>query len=79
MDGFGIAWWSDAFEEYDSGVKGKGGMRPVVYKNTRPPLNDLVLQSLAKGVSCKAVVAHIRAGTGEFASASCFETVELSS
>lgn len=64
MDGFGICWWSDAFEEYNSGVK--GDVRPVIYKNTRPPLNDLVLRSLARGVQTKAVVAHIRAGTGEY-------------
>ena len=65
MDGFGIGWWSDSFEEYENGTRGEAGMRPVMYKNTRPPLNDLVLKSLARGVQTKAVVAHIRAGTGE--------------
>ena len=64
MDGFGVGWWSDTFEQYDSGVVGKDGLRPTVYKNVRPPLNDLVLKSLARGIQTKAVVAHIRAGTG---------------
>jgi glutamine amidotransferase len=66
MDGFGVAWWSDTYEEFESGSAGKAGLRPVVYKNVRPPLNDLILQNLARGVSSNAVVAHIRAGTGVF-------------
>ncbi len=66
MDGFGVGWWSDAYEEYEDGLTGKEGMRPVLYKNVRPPLNDLVLKSFATGIQAKSVVAHIRAGTGEW-------------
>lgn len=65
MDGFGVAWWSNSFESFETGKQGRDGLRPVVYKNIRPPLNDLVLNSLARGVETRAVVAHIRAGTGE--------------
>ncbi|KAK8846802.1 hypothetical protein IAR55_005890 [Kwoniella newhampshirensis] len=64
MDGFGIGWWSDSYQEFDSGTSGKEGLRPVVYKNTRPPLNDLILRSLASGIATRAVVGHVRAGTG---------------
>lgn len=48
MDGFGIGWWSDAYETFENGVQGRQGARPTVYKNVRPPLNDLVLKSLAR-------------------------------
>ncbi|KAK4686584.1 glutamine amidotransferase, partial [Tremellales sp. Uapishka_1] len=64
MDGFGVGWWSDSYENYQNGKTEKDGFRPVTYKNVRPPLNDLVLKSLARGVETKAAVAHIRAGTG---------------
>lgn len=39
-------------------------MRPVVYKSTRPALNDLNLRSLVSGTSSHGLLAHIRAGTG---------------
>ena len=65
MDGFGVGWWSDAFETFENGLQGKEGMRPTVYKNIRPPLNDLVLKSFARGIQTRSVVAHIRAGTGK--------------
>jgi glutamine amidotransferase len=67
MDGFGIGWWTGAYAEYEDGVgrDTKEALRPVVYKNIRPPLNDLILRSLARGTETRAVVAHIRAGTGE--------------
>ncbi|KAK1964063.1 glutamine amidotransferase class-II [Colletotrichum sublineola] len=48
MDGFG---WPES-------------LRPVVYKNIRPPLNDLVLKSIVRGTSSNAVLAHIRAAPG---------------
>ncbi|ORY27813.1 glutamine amidotransferase class-II [Naematelia encephala] len=64
MDGFGVGWWSDAYETYENGTTGTAAFRPVVYKNTRPPLNDIVLHNLARGTEAKALVAHIRAGTG---------------
>ncbi|CAF0822952.1 unnamed protein product [Adineta steineri] len=37
--------------------------RPCVYRNTRPPLNDLNLLSLCAHTSTKCVFAHIRAGS----------------
>ncbi len=42
---------------------GDESMRPLVYKSTRPPLNDLNLKSLCAGTKSKGVLAHIRAGT----------------
>lgn len=76
MDGFGVGWWTDTNQEFENEQTGteastvqKGtsvkDLRAVVYRNIRPPLNDLVLNSLAKGLASKACVAHIRAGTGE--------------
>ncbi len=38
-------------------------MRPILYKCTRPPLNDLNLRSLCNGTKTKGLLAHIRAGT----------------
>jgi glutamine amidotransferase len=66
MDGFGVGWWTTAYSEFENGIDADSvdALKPVVYKNTRPPLNDLVLASLARGVSTRAVVAHVRAGTG---------------
>ncbi|RXK37610.1 hypothetical protein M231_05152 [Tremella mesenterica] len=61
MDGFGVGWWSEAFECYTTGISGDEALRPATYKNIRPPLNDLVLASMARAIETKAVVAHVRA------------------
>ncbi|KAF9880115.1 glutamine amidotransferase class-II [Colletotrichum karsti] len=66
MDGFGVGWYSTAQCEFDPDEQGEGreALRPVVYKNIRPPLNDLVFKSIAKGTSTSAVLAHVRAAPG---------------
>ncbi|KAF6824751.1 N-terminal nucleophile aminohydrolase (glutamine amidotransferase class-II) [Colletotrichum plurivorum] len=68
MDGFGVGWYTTAQCEYDpsytSAVLGHAAQRPVVYKNVRPPLNDLVFASIARGTSTRAVLAHVRAAPG---------------
>ena len=66
MDGFGVGWWTTGYYAFESGCdeNSPDALRPVVYHSTRPPLNDRVLASLARGVSTPAILAHIRAGTG---------------
>jgi glutamine amidotransferase len=60
VDGFGVGYYTGVAAEFnDDNVN-----RPCVYKNTRPPLNDLNLVSLCAHTSTKCVFAHIRAGTG---------------
>lgn len=59
VDGFGLGYYTGASAEFnDDNVN-----RPCVYKNTRPPLNDLNLISLCAHTSSKCVFAHIRAGS----------------
>ncbi|KAL0944884.1 N-terminal nucleophile aminohydrolase (glutamine amidotransferase class-II) [Colletotrichum truncatum] len=66
MDGFGIGWYTSSQCEFDPRAQSSGreSLRPVVYKNTRPPLNDLVFKSIARGTSTQAVLAHVRAAPG---------------
>jgi glutamine amidotransferase len=73
IDGYGIAYWTTAACTFnpdtcfagpdDPHCSHRDMMRPVMYKSTRPPLNDLNLRSLARGTSSKGLLAHIRAGT----------------
>ena len=59
IDGFGIGYYTGVAAEFnDDNVN-----RPCVYRNIRPPLNDLNLASLCAHTSTKCVFAHIRAGT----------------
>ena len=60
VDGFGVGYYTDVAAEFNNDTVN----RPCVYKNTRPPLNDLNLVSLCAHTSTKCVFAHIRAGTG---------------
>ncbi|WYZ44897.1 hypothetical protein EsH8_VIII_000213 [Colletotrichum jinshuiense] len=66
MDGFGIGWYTSNQCDFDpyTNYTGPESLRPVVYKNIRPPLNDLVFKSIAGGTSTNAVLAHIRAAPG---------------
>lgn len=66
MDGFGLGWYTSTECEFNPYIDPKWpeSLRPVVYKNTRPPLNDLVLKSIVRGTSSNAVLAHIRAAPG---------------
>jgi len=66
MDGYGVAYWTTAASDFDPERRGASlmeRMRPVVYKSTRPALNDLNLNSLVTGTCSMGVLAHIRAGT----------------
>lgn len=59
IDGFGVGYYTGAAAEFNE----DNINRPCVYRNTRPPLNDLNLVSLCAHTSTKCVFAHIRAGT----------------
>lgn len=59
IDGFGVGYYTGVSAEFnDDNVN-----RPCVYRNIRPPLNDLNLVSLCAHTATKCVFAHIRAGT----------------
>ncbi|CAF3779212.1 unnamed protein product [Adineta steineri] len=59
IDGFGVGYYTGVAAEFnDDNVN-----RPCVYRNIRPPLNDLNLASLCAHTSTKCVFAHLRAGT----------------
>jgi glutamine amidotransferase len=60
VDGFGVGYYTGVAAEFNNDHVN----RPCVYRNTRPPLNDLNLVSLCAHTSTKCVFGHIRAGTG---------------
>jgi glutamine amidotransferase len=60
VDGFGVGYYTGVAAEFNE----DNINRPCIYRNTRPPLNDLNLISLCANTSTKCVFAHIRAGTG---------------
>jgi len=63
VDGFGVGYYTGAAAEFnDDNVN-----RPCVYRNSRPPLNDINLTSLCAHTSTKCVFAHIRAGSSHLA------------
>ena len=57
VGGFGIGFYSGVTAEFNEDHVNE----PCVYRNTRPPLNDLNLSSLCAHTSIKCVFAHIRA------------------
>ncbi|CAF1175104.1 unnamed protein product [Rotaria sordida] len=59
VDGFGLGYYTGVAAEFNN----DNINRPCVYKNVRPPLNDLNLISLCAHTSSKCVFAHIRAAT----------------
>ena len=61
MDGLGIAWYTDAAQNYMSSVTGP---RPALYKSQQPPSNDFNFRSLCGNTETKCVFAHIRATSG---------------
>ncbi|RDI79321.1 hypothetical protein Vi05172_g10711 [Venturia inaequalis] len=61
MDGLGIAWYTDAAQNYMSSVIGP---RPAMYKSQQPPSNDFNFRSLCANTETKCVFAHIRATSG---------------
>ena len=61
MDGLGIAWYTNAAENYLKHVK---GARPALYKSQSPPFNDFNFRSLCANTETKCLFAHIRATSG---------------
>ncbi|KAF2396065.1 N-terminal nucleophile aminohydrolase [Trichodelitschia bisporula] len=61
MDGLGIAWFTDAAQDYMRDVKGP---RPALYKSQSPPINDFNFRSLCMNTETKCLFAHIRASSG---------------
>jgi glutamine amidotransferase len=61
MDGLGIAWYTDAAQNYMKSVKGP---RPALYKSQQPPSNDFNFKSLCANTETKCCFAHIRATSG---------------
>lgn len=61
MDGLGIAWYTDAAQNYQKSVTGP---RPALYKSQQPPSNDFNFRSLCGNTETKCVFAHIRATSG---------------
>jgi glutamine amidotransferase len=59
IDGFGVGYYTGVAAEFNDAHADK----PCVYKNTRPPLNDLNLVSLCAHTSTQCVFAHIRAAS----------------
>ena len=60
VDGFGVGYYTGVAAEFNHDAVN----RPCVYRNIRPPLNDLNLRSLCAHTATTCVFAHIRAGTG---------------
>ncbi|OCK79068.1 N-terminal nucleophile aminohydrolase [Lepidopterella palustris CBS 459.81] len=61
MDGLGIAWYTNAAENYQKSISGP---RPALYKSQSPPINDFNFRSLCGNTESKCVFAHIRATSG---------------
>jgi glutamine amidotransferase len=61
MDGLGIAWYTEASQNY---IKSIDGPRPALYKSQQPPSNDFNFKSLCNNTESKCVFAHIRATSG---------------
>lgn len=57
----GIAWYTQAGENYTKGVS---GTRPGLYKSQSPPFNDFNFRSLCANTETNCVFAHIRAASG---------------
>ena len=60
VDGFGVGYYTGVAAEFNHDAVN----RPCVYRNIRPPVNDLNLRSLCAHTATTCVFAHIRAGTG---------------
>jgi glutamine amidotransferase len=60
VDGFGVGYYTGVAAEFNHDSVN----RPCVYRNIRPPLNDLNLRSLCAHTATTCVFAHIRASAG---------------
>ena len=61
VDGFGMVWYAPSRADFVADVDGD---RPVMYKNSQPPNNDMNFHSICAGTSTTALFSHIRAATG---------------
>jgi glutamine amidotransferase len=59
VDGFGIVWYTQARE----GFSVTKGIRPAMYKHSKPPTNDYNFHSICAHTSTTATFGHIRAAT----------------
>ncbi|CAF1159845.1 unnamed protein product [Adineta ricciae] len=63
VDGFGVGYYTGVAAEFN----GNHINLPCIYRNIRPPLNDLNLLSLCAHTSTTCVFAHLRAGSSRSA------------
>ena len=61
MDGLGIAWYTDAANNY---IKDVEGTRPALYKSQSPPISDFNFRNLCSNTETQCLFAHIRATSG---------------
>lgn len=63
VDGFGMAWYTDALSSFSPASAGRPNLHPALYKTIQPPLHDTNFRSICSNTSSKVVFAHIRAAT----------------
>ncbi|KAL6718572.1 hypothetical protein ACLMJK_004664 [Lecanora helva] len=61
MDGLGVAWYTNAAEEYAKDVQGR---RPALYKSQSPPISDFNFRNLCSNTQTHCLFSHIRATSG---------------
>ena len=61
MDGLGVAWYTNAAEDYSKDVQGR---RPALYKSQSPPISDFNFRNLCSNTQTHCLFAHIRATSG---------------
>jgi len=59
VDGFGVVWYTLAREDFNEAK----GIRPCMYKHSKPPTNDYNFKSICANVSTTTVFSHIRSAT----------------
>ena len=59
VDGFGIVWYTQARAEFNEA----NGIRPTMYKHSKPPTNDYNFKSICANVSTTTAFGHIRSAT----------------
>ena len=61
MDGLGVAWYTNAAENFSGNVQGR---RPALYKSQSPPISDFNFRNLCSNTETHCLFAHIRATSG---------------